>query len=295
MIRNCCTTCWALAFYAALLCQSPDPGLAAPPAAQKAQPVFAFCYDTHDALRRNFNDQAKMLDALEFDGVGHIGLDKIDERLQSLEGTGLKLYLAGISLNVTQPIEPQLEALTRALPLLSGKSTVIYAVVTGLPPGDPAGRSAAIAGIREFCELAAQVNLRIGIYPHTGDWVATVPQAVQLARDVARPECGVIFNLCHFLRNEPLDALHETLEQAAPHLVGVTINGADLAGLQDKDWKRLIQPLDRGTFDWAELLRELDRLDYSGPVGIMCYGIGGDAQEHLARSIKKWRHLRDGN
>ena len=28
-----------------------------------------------------------------------------------------------------------------------------------------------------------------------------------------------------------------------------------------------------------------------GPVGLQCFGIGGDVREHLARSLAKWREL----
>ena len=149
----------------------------------------------------------------------------------------------------------------------------------------------AVVALRELSDLVAKAGIRVGIYPHTGDWVATVPQAIGLAEAVDRDNCGVIFNLCHFLRNERPESLGKVLQQATPHLVAVTINGADLAGVDDKDWKRLIMPLDRGNFELASLLQTLGQQGYKGPVGIMCYGLAGDAQEHLARSIKAWRKL----
>ena len=113
-----------------------------------------------------------------------------------------------------------------------------------------------------------------------------------VANKVDRPNCGVIFNLCHFLRNEDADTMAAVLRAARPRLMAVTINGADLAGKNDPDWQRLIQPLDRGSFDVPSVLRELKQLDYRGPIGLMCYGVGGDAQDHLARSIARWREIR---
>ncbi len=68
----------------------------------------------------------------------------------------------------------------------------------------------------------------------------------------------------------------------------VTINGADNEG---ENWDRLIQPLDRGSFDVYGFLKTLRGLGYTGPVGLQCYGIQGDAREHLARSINAWRKL----
>jgi sugar phosphate isomerase/epimerase len=52
-------------------------------------------------------------------------------------------------------------------------------------------------------------------------------------------------------------------------------------------WHR--QPLDRGSFDVAGLLETLDELGYTGPIGLQCFGIGGDAREHLACSMAAWR------
>jgi hypothetical protein len=63
---------------------------AAGAAEPKAYPFFPFCIDWHDAKKRSFEQQAEMLKSLGYDGVGHIGLDKVAERLRTLQGTGLK-------------------------------------------------------------------------------------------------------------------------------------------------------------------------------------------------------------
>jgi len=251
--------------------------------------VYAFCFDTHDARKRNLGDQARMLKELGYDGAGHVGLEKVVERLSSLDAVGLRLYLAGVKIDLKRDLETELREVQEVLPHLKDRQVVLYTVLTGLPSGAAKGMQPAVRAVRRLSELAAEVNIQVGIYPHTGDWVATVPQAVDLAGQVGRDNCGVIFNLCHFLRNEPPPSLDESLERAAPLLVGVTINGADLAGRGDRDWRRLIQPLDEGSYDLRPLLRRLAAWGYRGPVGIMCYGIGGDAAEHLSRSRKQWR------
>jgi sugar phosphate isomerase/epimerase len=78
------------------------------------------------------------------------------------------------------------------------------------------------------------------------------------------------------------------LELALPHLFMVTINGADPQG---KDWDRLIQPLDRGTFDMYGFLKTLKELGYTGPIGLQGYGVKGDPYENLKRSMEAWRAL----
>jgi hypothetical protein len=78
-----------------------------------------------------------------------------------------------------------------------------------------------------------------------------------------------------------------------PYLFMVTINGADAAGKTDPDWRRLIQPLDRGDYDVKHCIDMLRERNYAGPVGIMCYGIAEDAELHLSRSFKTWRQWCD--
>ena len=57
------------------------------------------------------------------------------------------------------------------------------------------------------------------------------------------------------------------------------------------DWDRLIQTLDRGSFDVGRVLRTLKQLDYTGPIGLQCYAIPGDSRENLTRSMSAWRKL----
>jgi len=86
-------------------------------------------------------------------------------------------------------------------------------------------------------------------------------------------------------------SLPSLLKLAAPHLFAVTLNGADRGLGRRGGWNRLIQPLDSGSFDVHSFLETLRRLGYTGPIGLQCYGIRGDAKDHLTRSMAAWRKL----
>ncbi len=43
--------------------------------------LYAFCFDIHDAVKRDLPQQAAMLKKLGFDGAGHVGLEGLSERL----------------------------------------------------------------------------------------------------------------------------------------------------------------------------------------------------------------------
>jgi sugar phosphate isomerase/epimerase len=120
--------------------------------------------------------------------------------------------------------------------------------------------------------------------------VERIEDAVRVAGKVDRPNVGVMFNLCHWLRVDKQRDYKPLLQQALPRLWAVSINGADL--FDDKPgWEHYIQPLDNGSFDLAGLLKTLKDLGYKGPIGLQCYGIGGDARQHLARSMAAWQRL----
>lgn len=276
--------CISIAFGAALAAVSQKSA----PSAVQAEPFFAFCYDQHDARNRSFQQQAQMIKQLGFDGIGHVGLDDLEQRLKSLDDQHLQLFLAGTNVNPMHPPTAYLPQIQSVLPLLKNRPTVLYLILDGAPPDD----QAAVGALRRIADEAAKWNVRVAIYPHTGNWVCRVDHAARLAKLVARPNFGVIFNLCHWLKNEGPDNLDATLRAAQPYLFIVTINGADPTGKNDRDWHRLIQPLDRGTFDVPSFLKVLHSVGYHGPIGLMCWAITGDARDHLQRSIHTWQGWR---
>ena len=97
-----------------------------------------------------------------------------------------------------------------------------------------------------------------------------------------------MFNLCHWLRVNPDRNYQKALLMARPRLLAVSINGADEFDTQP-GWSHYIQPLGRGSFDVPSLLKTLQQLRFTGPIGLQCYGLPGDAREHLAESIKAWQ------
>ncbi len=257
--------------------------------APTANPVFAFCYDTHDTKKRNLAEQAAMLRRIGFEGVGHIGADDVSERLRTLESQRLRLFLIGTRVDLTNPKEPFPATLPSALEAVKDRDVTLYVTVAGYPPSSAEGNDKAVEVLRKLARLADHAGVRVALYPHTGDWLVEVKHAIELARRVDDENLGVIFNLCHWMKNEDLSQLEPLLDQVMPYLFAVTINGADAVGRSDPDWHRLIQPLDRGSYDVRRCIDLLRARKYKGPVGIMCYGIAEDAETHLSRSLKTWR------
>ena len=260
-------------------------------AAQSAQPFFPFCIDWHDAKKRNFAEQAVMLKELGYDGVGHIWLDGVEERVASLDAVGLKLFQITMMVNVAPGQAPyDRKRFREVLEVVKGRNVQFLLIFDGAKPSDVSADDRAVPVIREMSDLAREAEASLLLYPHTGNWIERIEDAVRVADKADRPNVGVMFNLCHWLRVSKDRDYRTRLEQAMPRLMAVSINGADEYDDQP-GWSRYIQPLGKGSFDVLAFLKALRDLGYKGPIGLQCYGIGGDAREHLERSMAAWRRM----
>jgi sugar phosphate isomerase/epimerase len=260
---------------------------------KKEYPFFPFCIDWHDAKHRGFEEQAVMLKELGYDGVGHIWLDKVEERIKTLDEKGLKLYQITMEVNVAPgPDKPAFDPrLKEVFKLVKGRNVQFCLLVSGGKPSDVSLDEQAVKVLREMSDLAADSGAQLLLYPHVNNWIERIEDSIRVAEKVDRPNVGVMFNLCHWLKADKSRDYEPLLKKAMPKLWAVSLNGADEFDLSD-GWDRYIQPLDKGSFDVGKFLSTLKKLDYKGPIGLQCYGIGGDTREHLARSMEAWKKLK---
>lgn len=260
-------------------------------ATKGANPFFAFCMDTHDSQKRTLRDQAAMLKELGFDGAGHLWLDDLEERIQSLDEFGLKLFQVYLRANVDPDKESYDPRLKESLPLLAGRDVTLALLMSGLPPSDTSGDPKAVELVRDIADMASKYDVRVALYPHSGDWLERLEDGVRIARKVDRSNVGAMFNLSHWLKVDKEENLKPLLTQSMPYLFAVSLNGADHAEEIQAGKGNFVQPLDSGTYDVRLVLDTLKSLGYQGPIGLQCWGIEGDAREHLARSMAAWRKL----
>lgn len=255
-----------------------------------ACPFFPFCIDWHDSKKRTFEQQAAMLKELGYDGVGHIWLDKVAERIKTLDAVGLKLYQITMTVDVAPGKKPYDPRFQEVLALVKGRGVQFDLLVNGMKPSDASVDPHAVEILREMSDLARDSGAQLLLYPHLSSWIERIEDSIRVAEKVERPNVGVMFNLCHWLRVDKQRDYKPLLERAMPRLWAVSINGAD-----DFDpkpgWEHYIQPLDKGSFDVGKFLKTLKDLGYKGPIGLQCFGIGGDTRDHLVRSMDAWRRL----
>ncbi|MCP4785321.1 MAG: sulfatase-like hydrolase/transferase [Fuerstiella sp.] len=251
-------------------------------------PFFALCHDTHDAKKRSLDEQAALLKELGYDGAGHLWLKNVAERLKTLDAARLKLFQIYMRLNLAKgvPYDPQLKEI---LPLLAGRGAMLAILIQGRSRTDQTADLKAVDVLREIADMADRHGVRVAIYHHAGDFTERPEDAVRIAKKVDRKNVGVMFNLCHWLKTGKQQKMKPLLKTAAPHLMAVSINGTDTAAEIQSGKGQWLQPLDSGSFDMIAFLRALKETGYKGPIGLQCYGIGGDARNHLTRSMAAWR------
>ncbi|MHC4583662.1 MAG: family 16 glycoside hydrolase [Planctomycetota bacterium] len=253
-------------------------------------PFFAMDTATKDDKHKTAKEQVDMVKELGYAGIGCTAGKGLGDMLEEIDKNDLRMFAVYLGANIDADQPSYGPELQEAIEVLKGSNSILWLFVQSkkLKPSTVEGDTRAVEVIQEISDMAAEAGLRVALYPHTGFWVEKVEDAIRVVKKVDRRNVGVTFNLCHWLRTEDEKSMRSLIISAMPHLFVVSINGADSGG---KDWKQLIQTLDRGTFDISRFLRTLKRAGYTGPIGFQGYGIGGDAYDNLRRSMDAWRKL----
>ncbi len=260
--------------------------LAAEPAGKLKLDNEFFAFD-NGCGRLSLDQRAELLKELGYDGVGYTGAKNLPAALKAYGGQGVKIHSIYVGARVGPKGTSFDAALPQAIKDLKGRETIIWLTIHGGKPSSPDFDDQAVKVVREVADLAKESGLRVVLYPHVGFYIARVEDAVRVADKVDRENVGVAFNLCHWLKVGDEPNMEKRLKQALPHLMLVSINGADHEG----NWDRLIQTLDSGEFDVYNFLKTLKTLGYNGPIGLQCYAIKGDPRKNLERSIGAWKEF----
>jgi sugar phosphate isomerase/epimerase len=243
----------------------------------------------------NREQQFQLVHELGYAGIGwhEEAPEQAKASAEAMAKHGLKMAAIYCPAKVTPDGQlthsPQLPALMAAL---KGHGTIIWLHIGGRGPAFDklTGQEPLVKALRGLADAAAANGLAIAIYPHVGEWTAKFADAVKLAKVVSHPQFGVSFNLCHAMAMGEEKAIPALLDEAKSVLVTATICGAD-TGVTGGNWRRLIQTLDKGTYDVGIVLRKLRAIGFTGPVGFQGYGIQGDARSILAPTMEAWRKL----
>jgi len=247
--------------------------------------------------RGPLDEQAALLAELGFDGIGW-DLAGLAEARAAFEARGLELGSAYGVLELrsvpegdsaaAQELEARLAPLRAAMEAMRGGPGMLWLALRheNAPLRSPEGDADALRALRLLGEDARRTGVELALYPHHDFWMETADDALRLCARLDDRRIGLCFNLCHHLRTSGGASVQPVLERVRPHLLAVTVNGADTHGA---DWTALIRPLDEGDHSLRALLAALDALDFHGPVALQAFGLPLEPRAHLSRSMAAWR------
>jgi hypothetical protein len=281
----------AACFIVGILAVAPLPAEDAKPT---SNPFFAMDTSFHRP-ELTASQQLDLVHDLHFAGVAwtEVPPPALADSLREIESRHIQMFTIYCSAKVTPDGEFSVsKTLPAVMDELKGHGTIIWLHIGGKGPAFDSltDTSPVVMTLRTLADTAAKDGLKIAIYPHFGEWTAHFGDAVKLAKRVNHPSFGVTFNLCHCLAVGDEENIPQLLEEAGPLLTVVTINGAD-TGVTGGKWERLIQPLGRGTFDVASVLKRLRRIGFTGPIGFQGFGIKASARDILEPTMAAWTKL----
>jgi sugar phosphate isomerase/epimerase len=257
-------------------------------------PFFVFDNGLRGENLKTIDAQLDLVKSVGFDGLSWRtdSPERVKQVLDGAKQRGLKVFVIYVNLDLKDGklvYDPRVKEI---IALCQGTDTMIWPNLTSkqFQPSDPAGDEIAVTGLRELADLCAANGLRIAIYPHVGMWVHRIEDAWRVVKKVDRKNVGLTFNLCHALSDGAEDRVPALIAEVAPYLFCVTINGAD-SHPPKPDWTKLIQTLDKGSYDVSIVLKKLKAVGYKGPIGLQCYNVKGDPQTLLPGSMAAWRKL----
>lgn len=227
--------------------------------------------------------KAALLEELGYDGVtwrpGNTA-----EAVKEMSAKDVKVHALMMNLPVVKK-EKAAPLPVGEIEALKGTGATVWVQLTRGGGGD----ADAVRELQRLNAVSKPLGLRIAIYPHINNHVETLEEALRVADLVADKNIGVSLTLCHQLKVKGMQNLAPLLKKALPKLFIVLVSGADAGDTKAMGWDKLIQPLGQGSYDVGSLLKTLQDLDYSGPVGVIGYGLKQPAKEHLKQSIGFWR------
>ena len=268
----------------------PQPAIAAPP----PTPRFELFAMDNGVGRGTWSpaQQANVLSEIGYAGISYNYTTISDLKTWRTELARCHLKFEGLYFPIRlRGAKPFPDGMEQAIELLRGTGAVLWVII---PQVEPAEQNAeeAVRRIRALADLAAPAGLRVVLYPHFKNYLATAEQALDLVLRIGRSNVSLTFNLCHELAAGNGSRVAEIIRRVAPCLSMVTLNGAtDQPG---PEWSNYIQRLGQGTFDVSWIVGVLKEVGYLGPIGIQFYGLKEEPRAMLEATFAAWPAVERG-
>ena len=110
---------------------------------------------------------------------------------------------------------------------------------------------------------------KISLYPHLQCYAQRMEDVVRLAKKVDRPNVGVTFTFCHFLALDDAKNIDRVL-RAGPAVLEHGHHQRHRRLRREESFRAGSRRSDQGSFDVSRVLASLRKIDYRGPIGMIC-------------------------
>jgi sugar phosphate isomerase/epimerase len=232
-----------------------------------------------------FQTQCEMLAELGYDGItvaawGGTPLTDLTRLPHVPEQHGLRIE--GLYLVLHEGRNDAL--IQRLVETVEGVELIELAVQTSVN-----GHPAIMRFIESLLPIAERRGLRIALYPHLHHVTQTTAQVVEICQHFAHPRLGASFNGYHWYASQEGE-LEQRLSAMKPYLMQVVTSGSALSQL---GWGGVatMEPVDRGEMDNFALIAALNRVGYTGSLGVLGWDYGGDIYLKLQRCLATLRDI----
>jgi sugar phosphate isomerase/epimerase len=151
------------------------------------------------------------------------------------------------------------------------------------------GHEAILRFIESVLPIAERRGLRIALYPHLHHVTQTTAEVVRICEHFNHPRLGASFNAYHWYATQE-GQLEQRLTAMKPWLMQVVTSGSALSQL---GWGGVatMEPVDRGEMDNFAVIDALNRVGYTGSIGVLGWDYGGDIYLKLQRCLSTLRDI----
>lgn len=230
--------------------------------------LFAFDNYMMSGKYKQNEVRAETLKELGYAGMSYHGTKGIMETIGIFEKAGLKLFITYLGVNIDggKPEQQYDVDLKDGIKRLKGTDTMIWLCLSSkkYKHASDEGDAAAVKIIRDIADAAHESGLKVVLYAHVGNYSESFGDILRIARKVNRRNVGISYNVCHWLKVDGGIDYRPILKESLPYLFVVTTNGAESGDTKKMGWDKLIQTLDKGSFDNYKLLKYLKDIGYTG-------------------------------
>jgi len=278
------------AFLALLALVMATPSLSSTPALFAPDNLLAWCIVPYDTKLRGPAERIAMLQRLGFTQYvwdwrpQH--LKDLPEELRLSRASGVRLRGIWLWIDDTQDRVGALGASNETILAAVAEAGVSMEfwvgfhdnVFEGLDDEARVAKGAAI--VAHLRERAAAIGGSVALYNH-GGWFGEPENQLRIIAAVDDDSVGMVYNFHH--GHTQLDRFAAFLPVILPHLRAVNINGMRPEGPK-------ILPVGDGTRE-REMLRQLEAVGYTGPIGILCHVDDADAEDILRANLEGLRRI----